>query len=144
MCVCCLLSHVRLCDSMVSSLPGSSVYGILQAGILEWVAIPLLEGSSRPRDQTQVPRTVGKYLYHLSHQKSPQSVLGDVKGQRPRERKDTKTDPRRCNSGIIRGAFKITASNMPKKMKDKMENITTNERWKCVFKNQIKILELKI
>ena len=36
------------------SLPGSSVRGILQAGILEWVAIPFSRGSSRLRDRTQV------------------------------------------------------------------------------------------
>ena len=35
-----LLSRVTLCDSMDCSPPGSSVYGILQARILEWVAIP--------------------------------------------------------------------------------------------------------
>ena len=34
-----LLSRVRLCDSMDCSLPGSSVHGIFQARILEWVAI---------------------------------------------------------------------------------------------------------
>ena len=34
------LSHIRLCDPMDYSLPGSSVLGILQARILEWVAIP--------------------------------------------------------------------------------------------------------
>ena len=36
------------------SLPGSSIYGILQARILEWIAIPFSRGSSRPRDQTWV------------------------------------------------------------------------------------------
>ena len=35
---------------MDCSLPGSSVYGILQARILEWVAIPFSRGSSQPRD----------------------------------------------------------------------------------------------
>ena len=34
--------------------PGSSVYGILQARILEWVAILFSRGYSPPRDQTQV------------------------------------------------------------------------------------------
>ena len=34
--------------------PGSSVHGILQARILEWVAIPPSRGSSRPRDRTRV------------------------------------------------------------------------------------------
>ena len=35
-----------LCDLMDCSLPGSSVHGILQARILEWVAIPFSRGSS--------------------------------------------------------------------------------------------------
>src|SRR5574342_240891 len=43
-----------LCDPMGCSPPGSSVHGILQARILEWVAIPFSRGSSSPRDQTQV------------------------------------------------------------------------------------------
>ena len=42
-----------LCDPMECSLPGSSVHGILQARILEWVAIPFSRGSSQPRDPTQ-------------------------------------------------------------------------------------------
>ena len=41
------------CDLMDCSPPGSSVYEILQARLLEWVAIPFKE-SSQPRDQTQV------------------------------------------------------------------------------------------
>ena len=43
-----------LCDPMDCSPPGSSVHGILQARILEGVAIPFSRGSSQPRDQTQV------------------------------------------------------------------------------------------
>ena len=39
-----------LCDPMDCSPPGSSVYGILQAGMLEWVDIPFSRGSSQPRD----------------------------------------------------------------------------------------------
>jgi len=41
-----------LCDSMDCSPPGSSVHGILQARMLEWVAIPFSRGSSPPWDQT--------------------------------------------------------------------------------------------
>ena len=56
------LSRVRLfvtpcptlCDPVDCSLPGSSLHGILQARILEWVAISFLKGSSRPRDRTRV------------------------------------------------------------------------------------------
>ena len=43
---------------MDCSPPGSSVHGILQARILEWVAISFSRGSSPPRDQTQVSRSI--------------------------------------------------------------------------------------
>ena len=42
------------------SPPSSSVHGILQARILEWVAISFSRGSSRPRDRTQVSRIAGR------------------------------------------------------------------------------------
>ena len=44
---------------------------ILQARILEWVAMPSSGGSSQPRDRTQVFLHCKKILYHLSHQGSP-------------------------------------------------------------------------
>ena len=47
--------HVQLfATPMDYSPPGSSVYGILQARILEWVAMPSSRGSSQPRDWSQV------------------------------------------------------------------------------------------
>ena len=51
-----LVTHLclTLCDPMDWSLPGSSVHGLLQARILEWLAIPFSRGSSRPRDWTWV------------------------------------------------------------------------------------------
>ena len=49
-----------LCDPMDCSPAGSSVHGIFQAWILEWVAISFSRGSSRPRDRTQVSRTVDR------------------------------------------------------------------------------------
>ena len=49
-----LQSCLSLCDSMDHSLPGSSVYGILQARILEWVAMPSSSGPSWPRDESCV------------------------------------------------------------------------------------------
>ena len=45
-----LQSFLTLCDPMDCSLPGSSVSGILQARILEWVAMPFSRASSQPRD----------------------------------------------------------------------------------------------
>ena len=53
-------SCLTLCDPVDCSLPGSSVDGILQARILEWVAISFSRGSSRPRDRTQVSRIGGR------------------------------------------------------------------------------------
>ena len=41
---------LTLCDTMDCSLPGSSVYEILQARILEWVAVPFSRGSSQSSD----------------------------------------------------------------------------------------------
>ena len=55
-------SCLTLCDPVDCSLPGSSLHGVLQARILEWVAISFSRGSSPPRDQTQVPHIVGRCL----------------------------------------------------------------------------------
>ena len=55
-------SRLTLCDPMDCSLPGSSVHGIFQAIVLEWVAISFSRGSSRPRDQTQVSSIVDRRL----------------------------------------------------------------------------------
>ena len=57
-----LLSRVRLFATPWTSLPGSSVHGILQARILEWGAISFSRGSSQPRDRTQVSRIGGRRL----------------------------------------------------------------------------------
>ena len=46
------------------SPPGSSVHGILQARILEWVAISFSRRSSRPRDQTSISCIGRQILYH--------------------------------------------------------------------------------
>src|SRR5574341_1367306 len=51
--------------------PVSSVHRILQARILEWVAIPFSRRSSPPSDQTLVSWMAGRFFYHLSHQGSP-------------------------------------------------------------------------
>ena len=54
LCMLSLQSCLTLCDPMGCSLPGSSVHGILQVRILEWVAMPLSRGSSRSKDRTLV------------------------------------------------------------------------------------------
>ena len=51
-CKCKLVSQLclTLCNPVDYSLPGSSVYGIIQARMLERIAIPFFRGSSQPRD----------------------------------------------------------------------------------------------
>ena len=64
-----MLSHfsrVQLCNPIDCNPPGSSVHGILQARILEWVAMPSSRGSSRPRDQTQVPCALAGRFFNTS------------------------------------------------------------------------------
>ena len=56
-----LQSHSTLCNPMDCSLLDSSVHEILQAKILEWVAIPSSKGSSQPRDRTHI------HLFCLLH-----------------------------------------------------------------------------
>jgi len=53
---------LALCSPMDCSPPGSSVHGILQARILEWVTIPFSRGSSQPRDQTHVSCIAGGFF----------------------------------------------------------------------------------
>ena len=58
---------------MDCTLPGSSVRGIFQARILEWVSISFSRRSSQPRDWTHISCTTCG-VYHLSHQGSPQKA----------------------------------------------------------------------
>ena len=85
-CVCtCVCTHVfvcsfshsvmtlyTLCNTMDCSLPGSSVRGIFQARILEWVAISYSSGSYQSRDRTHISCTD---TLPLSHQGSLRALL---------------------------------------------------------------------
>ena len=53
-------SCLTLCDPMDCSLPGSSVHGIFQAIVLEWIAISFSRGSTQTRDWTPVSRIVDR------------------------------------------------------------------------------------
>ena len=68
-CCCCLVAQScrTLCDPMDCSPPGSSVHGISQARMLEWVAMPCSRASSPPRDRTWISCVlcIGSWiLYH--------------------------------------------------------------------------------
>ena len=61
------LSHVWLCDPI-----GYTVHGILQAGILGWVAVPFSRGSSQPRDGTQVSCIAGGFFTSWTTREAPE------------------------------------------------------------------------
>ena len=63
-----------LCDPM-----GYTVHGILQARILEWVALPFSSGSSQPRDQIQVSHIAGGFFASwVTHQGSLDWIMLDI------------------------------------------------------------------
>ena len=67
--------------SVVSSVVSNSVHGILQARMLEWVAISSSRGSSQPKDQTGVSfvsRPGRRVLYHQRHLGSPDYKYGSA------------------------------------------------------------------
>ena len=71
--------RLTLCNPMDCSLSGSSVHGILQARMLEWVSIPFSRRSSQPRDQTQVSCIAAKFFTVWATRESPQRILKIIK-----------------------------------------------------------------
>ena len=69
-------SGLTLWDPMDYSLPGSSVHGILQARILELIAMPSYRVSSQPRDRTQVPHIASGFFTIWASREA--LVLGNV------------------------------------------------------------------
>ena len=65
----------KSCNSLVYHTPGSSIYGISQARILEWVALSFFRGSSRPRVQTHVSYIGRWILYHWATREAPVNWL---------------------------------------------------------------------
>ena len=86
-------------DPMDCSLPGSSVHGILQARILEWVAVFFSRGSSQPRDQTHVsmsPALAGGFFTSGATWEAPCSLKAHLQSN-PLPRKST---PCMCFPGV--------------------------------------------
>ena len=91
MCVCLLVTQScpTLCDPMDYSPPGSSVHGLLQARILEWVANSFSRASSQPMDQTQVSCIAGIFhtmgatreALHSTRSRAQLSVMTDGMGR---------------------------------------------------------------
>ena len=70
-------SCLTLCYSLDCSPPGYSVHGILQARILEWVAISSSRGSSRHGDGTHIP-CIARWILNPCHQGSPEMSILNI------------------------------------------------------------------
>ena len=96
-----------LCDPMDCSLPDSCVHGILQARILEWVAMPSSRGFSPPRDRTQVSCIAGRLFTAKPPGKPPKPdhvsfIIIHMRKQQHREVKPLAQDhtARECSGSI--------------------------------------------
>ena len=76
----CLVTQLYLthCDPVDCSPPGSSVHGILQTRILEWVAILFSRGSSQPRDQSHVSCIAGRFFALWATRETPNKIKSIV------------------------------------------------------------------
>ena len=111
---------LTVCVPMDYSLPRSSVHGILQARILEWVVMPASRGSSRPRDRTRVSygSCIGRWA--LQHQRHLGTYIHRIirtythtHTQGGRERLIPSSSPHRhswevCSHGNKRVSYKLT------------------------------------
>ena len=77
-CVLVAQSCLTLCNPMDYSPPGYSVLGILQAGILEWVAIPFSRRSSWPGDGIQVSYTAGRFFTFWASREAPYTTVDRI------------------------------------------------------------------
>ena len=66
---------LTLCDSMDYTLPGFSVHRILQARILEWIAIPFSRGSSWSRDQIRVSCIADRFFSIWASREIPKNSI---------------------------------------------------------------------
>ena len=82
--VCECSSHFSLCATLWTVArqvpPVSSVHGILQARILDWIAMPSSRGSFQPRDRTHISCVIGRFLTHWATWEAPCNLVLSNKG----------------------------------------------------------------
>ena len=104
-----LQSGPTLRDPMDCSPPGSSVHGILQARILEWVAISFSRGSSWPRDRTCIPYTAGGFFttepprkpHPYFRDKETESQWYEIICLRAQSQEETKFEPNSASTSCV-------------------------------------------
>ena len=72
-------SCLTLGDPIDCSPPGSSIHGILQARILEWVAMPSSRGSSSPGDQTRVSCIADRFFTIWATREAQEDIVAHSK-----------------------------------------------------------------
>ena len=98
-------SYLTLCDPTDCSPPGSSVHGILQTIILEWIAIPFFKGSSWPRDWTRGSKESACNAWDLS--------LNPGLGRSPGEGNHYSLQYSCLENSMDRGAWRIPWTEEP-------------------------------
>ena len=73
-------SWLTLCNPVDGSPPDYSICGLLQARILEWVAISFCRGSFQPRDRTCISCIAGRFLYSRKEDTSHEILLACFRG----------------------------------------------------------------
>ena len=101
----CLVSQLcpTLCYPMDCSPPASSVHGVLQARMLEWATIPFSRGTSRPRDQTWLSCTAGRFFTNWAIREAcfPKKMRGYII-KFPKEKW-----PKRVDKNVLHFGFKF-------------------------------------
>ena len=100
MCVLATQSYLTLCDPIDCSPPDSSVHRILQARILEWVAIP-----SQPRDRTQVSCIAGRFFTVWATKESPNNIKENYKRIIIKAKEFSKNKSKTINKTAIRTSW---------------------------------------
>ena len=117
-------SCLTLCNPVDCSLPGSSIHEILQAKILEWVAISLSRGSSWTRDWTRVSHIAGRCFNLWATREAPGSTVIDTPRNNVLPAIWASLNPVKLTCKINQhiGLFRFTGLLMP-------ENTTRSYEW---------------
>ena len=113
-------SCLTLWDPMDCSLPSSSVHGILQARILEWVAVPFSRGSCQPRDWTQVSHFAGRF-FTIWATREAQEYWGGLPLPSPNDSIDV-GNLISCSSALFKSSLNIRKFTVHVLLKPGLEN----------------------